>query len=132
MLTSARNKPSESSSFHMAAPGDLLIPQKLILRTIQEVIREKRASLLRYYPSNRLYELRKQISFRWQVTDVYLILMNLYYRRSIAGIDHCLKCSNRSRRYRSCRKSVCVFGFGGCSESGIKNNRDSCALRKWF
>ncbi|MCT2564070.1 aminotransferase-like domain-containing protein [Chryseobacterium herbae] len=64
MLTSARNKPSESSSFHMAAPGDLLIPQKLILRTMQEVIREKGAALLRYYPSNGLYELRKQISLQ--------------------------------------------------------------------
>lgn len=67
MLTSARNKPSESSSFHMAAPGDLLIPQKLILRTMQEVIREKGASLLRYYPSNGLYELRKRISIQMAV-----------------------------------------------------------------
>ena len=64
MLTSARNKPSESSSFNMAAPGDLLIPQKLILRTMQEVIREKGAALLRYYPANGLYELRKQISIQ--------------------------------------------------------------------
>ncbi|WP_223609255.1 PLP-dependent aminotransferase family protein [Chryseobacterium sp. OSA05B] len=64
MLTSARNKPSESSSFHMAAPGDLFIPQKLILRTMQEVIREKGAALLRYYPSNGLYELRKQIALQ--------------------------------------------------------------------
>ncbi|MGC5743545.1 PLP-dependent aminotransferase family protein [Chryseobacterium sp. NFX27] len=64
MLTSARNKPSESSSFNMAAPGDLLIPQKLILRTMQEVIREKGTALLRYYPANGLYELRKQISIQ--------------------------------------------------------------------
>lgn len=62
MLTSARNKPSEVSSFNAAAPGDLLIPQKLILRTMQEVIREKGAALLRYYPSNGLPELRMQIS----------------------------------------------------------------------
>lgn len=62
MLTSARNKPSESNSFNTAAPGDLLIPQKLILRTMQEVIREKGAALLRYYPSNGLPELRKYIS----------------------------------------------------------------------
>ncbi|MDN5395067.1 MAG: PLP-dependent aminotransferase family protein [Chryseobacterium sp.] len=62
MLTSARNKPSEVSSFNSAAPGDLVIPQKLILRTMQEVIREKGAALLRYYPSNGLQDLRKQIS----------------------------------------------------------------------
>ncbi|MDP9960017.1 aminotransferase-like domain-containing protein [Chryseobacterium lathyri] len=64
MLTSARNKPSESSSFNMAAPGDLLMPQKLIFRTMQGVIHEKGAALLRYYPSNGLYELRKQISIQ--------------------------------------------------------------------
>jgi DNA-binding transcriptional MocR family regulator len=60
MLTSKRT--SESSSFNTAVPGDLLIPQKLILRTMQEVIREKGASLLRYYPSNGLETLRKQIA----------------------------------------------------------------------
>ncbi len=60
LLTSKRI--SESSSFNTAVPGDLLIPQKLILRTMQEVIREKGASLLRYYPSNGLEALRKQIA----------------------------------------------------------------------
>ncbi|CAI8813946.1 PLP-dependent aminotransferase family protein [Chryseobacterium sp. IT-36CA2] len=60
MLTSKRT--SESSSFNTAVPGDLLIPQKLILRTMQEVIREKGASLLRYYPSNGLEALRKHIA----------------------------------------------------------------------
>lgn len=60
MLTSKRT--SESSSFNTAMPGDLLIPQKLILRTMQEVIREKGAALLRYYPSNGLEELRKHIA----------------------------------------------------------------------
>lgn len=60
MLTSKRI--SEPSSFNTAVPGDLLIPQKLILRTMQEVIREKGASLLRYYPSNGLELLRKQIA----------------------------------------------------------------------
>ena len=59
MLTSKRT--SESNSFNNAVPGDLLIPQKLILRTMQEVIREKGASLLRYYPSNGLEALRQQI-----------------------------------------------------------------------
>lgn len=60
LLTSKRI--SESSSFNTAVPGDLLIPQKLILRTMQEVIREKGAALLRYYPSNGLETLRKQIA----------------------------------------------------------------------
>ncbi|WP_160137427.1 PLP-dependent aminotransferase family protein [Chryseobacterium sp. c4a] len=59
-LTSKRI--SESSSFNTTVPGDLLIPQKLILRTMQEVIRKKGAALLRYYPSNGLEELRKQIT----------------------------------------------------------------------
>lgn len=59
MLTSKRS--SEYRSFNNAVPGDLLIPQKLILRTMQEVIREKGASLLRYYPSNGLEALRTQI-----------------------------------------------------------------------
>lgn len=60
MLTSKRT--SEFSSFNAAMPGDLLIPQKLILRTMQEVIREKGAALLRYYPSNGLEPLRKHIA----------------------------------------------------------------------
>lgn len=62
MLTS--KQASEATSFNNAVPGDLLIPQKLILRTMQEVIREKGASLLRYYPSNGLEPLRKQIAQR--------------------------------------------------------------------
>ncbi|MCW1961735.1 PLP-dependent aminotransferase family protein [Chryseobacterium viscerum] len=60
MLTSKRT--SEFSSFNTAVPGDLLIPQKLILRTMQEVIREKGAALLRYYSPNGLEPLRKQIA----------------------------------------------------------------------
>jgi len=63
-LTSAGNKAFESGAFNNAVPGDLLIPQKLILRTLQQVIREKGASLLRYYPSNGSLELRKLISDR--------------------------------------------------------------------
>ncbi|MDR2236868.1 MAG: PLP-dependent aminotransferase family protein [Chryseobacterium sp.] len=62
MFTSAISKNSESGSFNTAAPGDLLVPQKLILRTMQEVIREKGAALLRYYPSDGLPELKKQIA----------------------------------------------------------------------
>lgn len=64
MLTSSRNRSPESGSFNTAAPGDLLIPQKLILKTMQQVIREKGVSLLRYYPSAGLPELKKQISVR--------------------------------------------------------------------
>ncbi|HCN49736.1 MAG TPA: PLP-dependent aminotransferase family protein [Chryseobacterium sp.] len=60
MLTSKRI--SEVSSFNTAVPGDLLIPQKLILRTMQEVIREKGVALLRYYPSNGLELLRQHIA----------------------------------------------------------------------
>ncbi|WP_126651188.1 aminotransferase-like domain-containing protein [Chryseobacterium aureum] len=60
MLTSKRT--SESSSFNTAVPGNLLIPQKLILRTMQQVIREKGAALLRYYPSNGMEALRKHIA----------------------------------------------------------------------
>lgn len=41
-----------------ASPSDLFIPQKLVLKTMQEVIREKGASLLRYYPNNGAEELR--------------------------------------------------------------------------
>lgn len=63
-LTSARNKSSEANSFNNAAPGDLMIPQKWILRTLQNVIREKGAALLRYYPSNGSQELRNLISDR--------------------------------------------------------------------
>ncbi|UKB81987.1 PLP-dependent aminotransferase family protein [Chryseobacterium sp. MEBOG06] len=59
-LTSRRA--SESSSFNNAVPADLLIPQKLILRTMQEVIREKGAALLRYYPSSGLELLRQDIA----------------------------------------------------------------------
>ncbi|WP_343687601.1 PLP-dependent aminotransferase family protein [Chryseobacterium gleum] len=70
MLTSKRT--SESSSFNTAVPGDLLIPQKLILRTMQEVIREKGASLLRYYPSNGLEALRKHITKKMGTYDCTL------------------------------------------------------------
>jgi len=63
-LISSRNKPSEYTSFNSAAPTDLLIPQKLILKKMQEVIREKGTSLLRYYPANGSLELRDLIAKR--------------------------------------------------------------------
>lgn len=72
MLTSARVKPSESSSFNAAVPSDLLVPQKLILRTMQEVIREKGASLLRYYPLNGLPSLKIEIANHMGLHGCYL------------------------------------------------------------
>ncbi|MBK1895604.1 aminotransferase-like domain-containing protein [Chryseobacterium paridis] len=63
-LISVRNKPSEYASFNSATPTDLLVPQKLILRKMQEVIREKGTSLLRYYPVNGSGELKNQIADR--------------------------------------------------------------------
>ncbi|OBW40705.1 putative HTH-type transcriptional regulator YjiR [Chryseobacterium sp. MOF25P] len=63
-LTSKSNKSFEQISFNTAAPNDLLIPQKLILRKMQEVIRKKGASILRYYPANGTEVLRDQIASR--------------------------------------------------------------------
>ncbi len=62
-ITSLR-KGRKLSEFNVAAPGDLLVPQKLILRTMQQVIREQGASLLRYYPSNGLPDLKENITRR--------------------------------------------------------------------
>lgn len=62
MLTSVTNQGSKTiSDFNAAVPGDLLIPQKLILRTMQEVIRTEGANLLRYYPANGSLTLRNHI-----------------------------------------------------------------------
>lgn len=63
-LTSKSNKSFEQISFNTAAPTDLLVPQKLILRKMQEVIRKKGASILRYYPVNGSEILRNQIASR--------------------------------------------------------------------
>lgn len=62
-ITSSR-KGRKLSEFNVTAPGDLLIPQKLLLRTMQQVIREQGASLLRYYPSNGLPDLKENIAKR--------------------------------------------------------------------
>lgn len=62
-ITSLR-KGRKLSEFNVAAPGDLLVPQKLLLRTMQQVIREQGASLLRYYPSNGLPDLKENIAKR--------------------------------------------------------------------
>lgn len=50
------------SEFNVATPDDLLIPQKMILRNMQQVIREKGTQLLRYYPSNGAEPLKEQIT----------------------------------------------------------------------
>ncbi len=49
------------TEFNVTAPGDLLIPQKLLLRTMQQVIRSQGAHLLRYYPANGSPELKENI-----------------------------------------------------------------------
>lgn len=60
-LTSSIRNEEKLTEFNATAPGDLMMPQKLILRTMQQVIREKGASLLRYYPSHGSAELRDNI-----------------------------------------------------------------------
>ena len=59
LTTSSREK--KIAEFNVATPGDLLISQKLLLRAMQQVIREKGVSLLRYYPVNGLEELKANI-----------------------------------------------------------------------
>lgn len=59
--TSLRTSRNSLTEFNVAAPGDLLVPQKMILRTMQEVIREQGAGLLRYYPSTGSEELKHNI-----------------------------------------------------------------------
>lgn len=64
VITSENLHRSALSEFNVAAPGDLLLPQQLLLKTMQQVIREKGASLLKYYPSNGLASLREKITQR--------------------------------------------------------------------
>lgn len=63
-ITSENLQRSALSEFNVAAPGDLLLPQQLLLKTMQQVIREKGASLLKYYPANGLAALREAITKR--------------------------------------------------------------------
>ncbi|MBB1139928.1 PLP-dependent aminotransferase family protein [Myroides sp. WP-1] len=63
-LTSTRLAHSEQPSFHIAAPALTFIPQQLVLKTMQEVIREKGSSLLHYYPNAGSSELRTLIQQR--------------------------------------------------------------------
>lgn len=60
-LTTSLRMGRKVSEFNVAAPGDLLIPQKLLLRTMQQVIREQGVGLLRYYPPNGLPALKENI-----------------------------------------------------------------------
>ncbi|MDH6599884.1 DNA-binding transcriptional MocR family regulator [Myroides gitamensis] len=57
-LTSQRLTHTERPSFHIAAPASTFIPQQLILKTMQTVIREKGVSLLQYYPNTGSEELQ--------------------------------------------------------------------------
>ncbi|MDQ0109822.1 DNA-binding transcriptional MocR family regulator [Chitinophaga terrae (ex Kim and Jung 2007)] len=72
-LTTSLRAGRKLSEFNVAAPGDLFMPQKLLLRTMQQVIREKSAALLRYYPSNGSAELRNIIAKR---ATAYQTIMN--------------------------------------------------------
>ncbi len=60
-LTTPSRAGRKVSEFNVAAPDDLLIPQKLLLRTMQQVIREQGTELLRYYPSDGSVELKNNI-----------------------------------------------------------------------
>lgn len=59
ITSSARGK--KVAEFNVATPGDLIISQKLLLRTMQQVIRESGVSLLKYYPTNGSEELKSNI-----------------------------------------------------------------------
>jgi len=60
-LTTTINKGRKISEFNVATPGNLMIPQKLLLRTMQQVIREEGLRLLQYYPAGGLTELKENI-----------------------------------------------------------------------
>jgi DNA-binding transcriptional MocR family regulator len=60
LITSSRGE-KKLVEFNVATPGDLIVSQKLLLRTMQNVIREKGAGLLRYYPTNGSQELKDNI-----------------------------------------------------------------------
>ncbi|MCL1663306.1 PLP-dependent aminotransferase family protein [Elizabethkingia ursingii] len=64
LLTSGTGRHSEFTPLNVAAPSDLMVPQKLLLRTMQKVIKEKGAALLRYYPANGSEQLRDALSRR--------------------------------------------------------------------
>nr|WP_068890527.1 PLP-dependent aminotransferase family protein [Pedobacter panaciterrae] len=63
-LITTEHPGSKLSEFNVAAPGSLIIPQNLLLRTMQQVIREQGVGLLKYYPSHGSRLLREHISTR--------------------------------------------------------------------
>ena len=60
LITSSRQD-KKVAEFNVATPGDLIISQKLLLRTMQQVIRENGVGLLRYYPLNGSADLKRNI-----------------------------------------------------------------------
>ncbi|MET6998081.1 PLP-dependent aminotransferase family protein [Chitinophaga defluvii] len=60
-ITTWNQQRNAFSEFNVAAAGDAFIPQKLVLRTMQQVIRSQGIGLLRYYPANGAFHLREQI-----------------------------------------------------------------------
>lgn len=78
-LTTSLRMGRKISEFNVAAPGDLVIPQKLLLRTMQQVIREYGAGLLRYYPASGLPSLKENIvkhaaSFQTRISTHELLI----------------------------------------------------------
>jgi Transcriptional regulators containing a DNA-binding HTH domain and an aminotransferase domain (MocR family) and their eukaryotic orthologs len=78
-LTTSLRMGRKISEFNVAAPGDLIIPQKLLLRTMQQVIREQGAGLLRYYPASGLPVLKDHIvkraaSYRTMISPDELLI----------------------------------------------------------
>ncbi|WP_437918338.1 PLP-dependent aminotransferase family protein [Sphingobacterium sp. LRF_L2] len=63
-ITSSRKQKFLGGNLNAAIPGDYIMPQKLVLKIMQQIIREKGAALLRYYPSNGSVELRELLSKR--------------------------------------------------------------------
>lgn len=60
-LTTPSRSKKKVTEFNVATPGDLIISQKLLLRTMQNIITEKGVSLLRYYPAGGSEELKANI-----------------------------------------------------------------------
>ncbi|WP_158798781.1 PLP-dependent aminotransferase family protein [Pedobacter sp. L105] len=60
LITSSRGE-KKLVEFNVAMPGDLIISQKLLLRTMQNIVREKGVGLLRYYPASGSEDLKTNI-----------------------------------------------------------------------
>lgn len=97
-LTTSLRSDRKFSEFNVAAPGDLLIPQKLVLRTMQQVVREQGAGLLRYYPSNGSLELKENIIKRAAA------------HRSVIHIDELLVTDGALQAFYIALASTCMAG----------------------